>query len=103
MAKTSPSDDEDDDDSIHLTHVVNKPPEKRQRAPSAYNNFIKEEIKRLKAKYSNISHKEAFSAAAKNWAQFPPIQCKRDIGGDDQRKRLRCSDVEEGFKSFHAL
>ncbi|KAK6922252.1 YABBY protein [Dillenia turbinata] len=65
------SDDNDDEDIILFNHIVNKPPEKRQRAPSAYNRFIKEEIRRLKAKYPNMTHKEAFSTAAKNWAHFP--------------------------------
>nr|GMD19527.1 axial regulator YABBY 4 [Ipomoea batatas] len=41
-------------------------PEKRQRAPSAYNCFIKEEIKRLKASNPCMSHKQVFSAASKN-------------------------------------
>nr|QOQ51164.1 YABBY transcription factor [Pinus taeda] len=49
------------------------PPEKRQRVPSVYNRFIKEEIQRIKAKNPDIRHKEAFSAAAKNWAHFPHI------------------------------
>ncbi|KAI0497489.1 hypothetical protein KFK09_020718 [Dendrobium nobile] len=53
----------------------NRPPEKRQRVPSAYNKFIKEEIQRIKASNPDISHREAFSAAAKNWAHFPHIQC----------------------------
>ncbi|CAI0413697.1 unnamed protein product [Linum tenue] len=53
--------------------VVNRPPEKRQRVPSAYNRFIKEEIQRIKAENPDISHREAFSAAAKNWAHFPHI------------------------------
>uniref|UniRef100_A0A2P2KVF9 Axial regulator YABBY 5 n=1 Tax=Rhizophora mucronata TaxID=61149 RepID=A0A2P2KVF9_RHIMU len=53
--------------------VVNRPPEKRQRVPSAYNQFIKEEIQRIKAKNPDISHREAFSTAAKNWAHFPHI------------------------------
>ncbi|KAF5940101.1 hypothetical protein HYC85_021268 [Camellia sinensis] len=72
LDKRSPSlvissdDDEEEEDAVLVNHVVNKPPEKRQRAPSAYNNFIKEEIRRLKAKYPNMTHKEAFSAAAKN-------------------------------------
>jgi hypothetical protein len=48
-------------------------PEKRQRVPSAYNRFIKEEIQRIKAGNPDISHREAFSAAAKNWAHFPHI------------------------------
>ncbi|CAI0476890.1 unnamed protein product [Linum tenue] len=53
--------------------VVNRPPEKRQRVPSAYNRFIKEEIQRIKAENPDITHREAFSAAAKNWAHFPHI------------------------------
>lgn len=50
-----------------------RPPEKRQRVPSAYNRFIKEEIQRIKARNPDISHREAFSTAAKNWAHFPHI------------------------------
>ncbi|GMI81201.1 YABBY5 [Hibiscus trionum] len=53
--------------------VVNQPPGKRQRVPSAYNQFIKEEIQRIKANNPDISHREAFSTAAKNWAHFPHI------------------------------
>ncbi|XVE76945.1 hypothetical protein DITRI_Ditri13aG0021400 [Diplodiscus trichospermus] len=53
--------------------LVNRPPEKRQRVPSAYNRFIKDEIQRIKAGNPDISHREAFSAAAKNWAHFPHI------------------------------
>ncbi|KAK8487296.1 hypothetical protein V6N13_093433 [Hibiscus sabdariffa] len=53
--------------------MVNRPPEKRQRVPSAYNLFIKDEIQRIKAGNPDISHREAFSAAAKNWAHFPHI------------------------------
>ncbi|KAF7124305.1 hypothetical protein RHSIM_Rhsim12G0114400 [Rhododendron simsii] len=34
-------DDEEEDDFIPMNHIVNRPPEKRPRAPSAYNNFIK--------------------------------------------------------------
>ncbi|KAK1552239.1 hypothetical protein Q3G72_012965 [Acer saccharum] len=70
------SDNEDQEDIISVNHIVNKPPEKRQRAPSAYNRFIKEEIRRLKAENPNMAHKEAFSTAAKNRAHFPPIQYK---------------------------
>ncbi|KAH9611183.1 hypothetical protein KSS87_005745 [Heliosperma pusillum] len=50
-----------------------RPPEKRQRVPSAYNRFIKDEIQRIKAGNPDISHREAFSAAAKNWAHYPHI------------------------------
>lgn len=53
--------------------IANRPPEKRQRVPSAYNQFIKEEIQRIKANNPDISHREAFSTAAKNWAHFPHI------------------------------
>ncbi|KAF8020440.1 hypothetical protein BT93_G0990 [Corymbia citriodora subsp. variegata] len=60
-------------DQIPKPPVVNRPPEKRQRVPSAYNRFIKEEIQRIKAGNPDISHREAFSAAAKNWAHFPHI------------------------------
>uniref|UniRef100_A0A0D9WVP6 Uncharacterized protein n=1 Tax=Leersia perrieri TaxID=77586 RepID=A0A0D9WVP6_9ORYZ len=48
-------------------------PEKRQRVPSAYNRFIKEEIQRIKTSNPEISHREAFSAAAKNWAHLPRL------------------------------
>ncbi|KNA11476.1 hypothetical protein SOVF_134890 [Spinacia oleracea] len=53
--------------------TTNRPPEKRQRVPSAYNRFIKDEIQRIKAQNPDITHREAFSAAAKNWAHFPHI------------------------------
>ncbi|NP_001141765.1 Protein YABBY 2 [Zea mays] len=58
-------------DLDHMLHV--RAPEKRQRVPSAYNRFIKEEIRRIKACNPDISHREAFSTAAKNWAHFPNI------------------------------
>ncbi|KAK9274370.1 hypothetical protein L1049_019184 [Liquidambar formosana] len=61
------------DEMIPKPPVVNRPPEKRQRVPSAYNRFIKDEIQRIKAGNPDISHREAFSAAAKNWAHFPHI------------------------------
>ncbi|KAK6926489.1 YABBY protein, partial [Dillenia turbinata] len=47
---------------------IRPPPEKRQRVPSAYNRFIKEEIQRIKASNPDISHREAFSTAAKNFS-----------------------------------
>ncbi|XP_010533193.1 PREDICTED: axial regulator YABBY 4-like isoform X2 [Tarenaya hassleriana] len=71
------SSDNEDEDVPRVNQVVNKPPERRQRAPSAYNCFIKEEISRLKAQNPSISHKEAFSLAAKNWAHFPRVHHKR--------------------------
>ncbi|WOL07925.1 hypothetical protein Cni_G16675 [Canna indica] len=53
-----------------------KPPiraPQKKRAPSAYNRFIKEEIQRIKANNPGITHKQAFSTAAKNWAHLPHI------------------------------
>ncbi|KAK9117188.1 hypothetical protein Sjap_016135 [Stephania japonica] len=72
------ADNDKEDMSLPNNQIINKPPEKRQRAPSAYNHFIKEEIKRIKAREPNITHKEAFSSAAKNWAHFPKIQHNKD-------------------------
>ncbi|KAF7123512.1 hypothetical protein RHSIM_Rhsim12G0073800 [Rhododendron simsii] len=51
---------------------VVKPPEKKHRLPSAYNRFMKEEIQRIKTANPEIPHREAFSAAAKNWARYIP-------------------------------
>ncbi|CAI0478053.1 unnamed protein product [Linum tenue] len=58
---------------LQVSSVFISAPEKRQRVPSAYNRFIKEEIQRIKAENPDITHREAFSAAAKNWAHFPHI------------------------------
>nr|UFY86327.1 YABBY8 protein [Averrhoa carambola] len=59
--------------TVTQERVVNQPPQKRHRAPSLYNQFIKEEIQRIKVNNPEISHREAFSAAAKNWARVPHI------------------------------
>ncbi|CAH9103740.1 unnamed protein product [Cuscuta europaea] len=56
---------------------VVKPPEKKHRLPSAYNRFMKEEIQRIKAANPEIPHREAFSAAAKNWARYIPNPSSR--------------------------
>ncbi|XP_039129979.1 axial regulator YABBY 5-like isoform X1 [Dioscorea cayenensis subsp. rotundata] len=61
-------------------------PEKRQRVPSAYNRFIKEEIQRIKSMNPDISHREAFSAAAKNWAHFPHIHFGLTLDANKQAK-----------------
>ncbi|KAL3850245.1 hypothetical protein ACJIZ3_012127 [Penstemon smallii] len=63
-----------------------RPPEKRQRVPSAYNRFIKEEIQRIKARNPEISHREAFSTAAKNWAHFPHIHFGLNVESNKQAK-----------------
>ncbi|MCD9558476.1 hypothetical protein HAX54_015863 [Datura stramonium] len=81
------SDEEDQlENVLPVNQVVNKPPEKKQRAPSAYNCFIKEEIKRLKTLYPNMTHKQAFSTAAKNWAHFPPSHQDRESCSPGERK-----------------
>ncbi|KAL0705050.1 hypothetical protein Bca4012_071475 [Brassica carinata] len=95
LVTSSDSEDEDRDVS-RVYQVVNKPPEKRQRAPSAYNCFIKEEIRRLKAQNPSMAHKEAFSLAAKNWANFPPVQNRRAASDqcfceDDNNALLSCN------------
>ncbi|KAL8518468.1 hypothetical protein ACS0TY_009733 [Phlomoides rotata] len=58
---------------------VVKPPEKKHRLPSAYNRFMKEEIQRIKAANPEIPHREAFSAAAKNWARYIPASSEGSI------------------------
>ncbi|XP_006664216.1 protein YABBY 6 [Oryza brachyantha] len=63
-----------------------RPPEKRQRVPSAYNRFIKEEIRRIKANNPDISHREAFSTAAKNWAHYPNIHFGLSPGHEGSKK-----------------
>ncbi|KAJ4970243.1 hypothetical protein NE237_003342 [Protea cynaroides] len=70
-----------------------RPPEKRQRAPSAYNRFIKEEIQRIKANNPDISHREAFSTAAKNWAHFPHTHFGLTLDGNNHIK------IDEAFGS----
>ncbi|XP_044504516.1 putative axial regulator YABBY 2 isoform X2 [Mangifera indica] len=65
-----------------------RPPEKRQRVPSAYNRFIKDEIQRIKASNPDISHREAFSTAAKNWAHFPHIRFGLKLDGNKQQGKL---------------
>nr|XP_043609690.1 axial regulator YABBY 5-like [Erigeron canadensis] len=79
--------------------VINRAPEKRQRVPSAYNRFIKEEIQRIKARNPDISHREAFSAAAKNWAHFPHIHF--GLKGDQtsagvNKNSMRQQETERG-------
>ncbi|XP_059300295.1 putative axial regulator YABBY 2 isoform X2 [Lycium ferocissimum] len=73
-----------------------RPPEKRQRVPSAYNRFIKEEIQRIKASNPDISHREAFSTAAKNWAHFPHIHFGLKLDGNKQTNKLDHAVAGEG-------
>ncbi|KAI3953598.1 hypothetical protein MKW92_024097 [Papaver armeniacum] len=96
---------ENDEEEENLpTPIINKPPEKRQRAPSAYNRFIKEEIQRLKVVEPNMTHKEAFSTAAKNWAHFPRLQHRENgesCSAFGRENVTTNSDVNE-VDAFHA-
>ncbi|KAK7347529.1 hypothetical protein VNO80_22061 [Phaseolus coccineus] len=78
--------------NVSEERVVNRPPEKRQRVPSAYNQFIKEEIQRIKANNPDISHREAFSTAAKNWAHFPHIHFGLMLDSNNQAKMENVSE-----------
>ncbi|WOL10552.1 protein YABBY 4-like isoform X1 [Canna indica] len=91
------------EEELPRTPAVNRPPEKRQRVPSAYNRFIKDEIQRIKAGNPDITHREAFSAAAKNWAHFPHIHFglmpDQGLKNASMRQDLQGEDVlpKEGF------
>ncbi|CAI0385977.1 unnamed protein product [Linum tenue] len=95
LTKQQQEEEEEEEEAAvhHLNRIINKPPEKRQRAPSAYNRFIKEEIKRLKADNPKMPHKEAFSMAAKNWAHFPPAHY------DDNEVGFNKQQLQEGGRS----
>ncbi|KAL1568546.1 protein CRABS CLAW-like [Salvia divinorum] len=71
QSASSPSSTSSEPSTPKAPFVV-KPPEKKHRLPSAYNRFMKEEIQRIKAANPDIPHREAFSAAAKNWARYIP-------------------------------
>ncbi|KAF0923714.1 hypothetical protein E2562_006686 [Oryza meyeriana var. granulata] len=86
-------------DTEHLLHV--RSPEKRQRVPSAYNRFIKEEIRRIKANNPDISHREAFSTAAKNWAHFPNIHF--GLGSHESSKKLDEAIAAPGTQKVQRL
>ncbi|KAM0829536.1 hypothetical protein ACQ4PT_066821 [Festuca glaucescens] len=81
---------------------VRQTPEKRQRVPSAYNRFIKEEIRRIKANNPDISHREAFSTAAKNWAHYPNIHFGLHPGRDGGSKKLAVDVDAPAAKKIHA-
>ncbi|CAM0948741.1 unnamed protein product [Alopecurus aequalis] len=100
MAMFSPQIDLLQEQTLHT-----RPPEKRQRVPSAYNRFIKEEIRRIKANNPDISHREAFSTAAKNWAHYPNIHFGLSKGGHpcEGGKKVAAVDVDApAAKKIHA-
>ncbi|XP_047048304.1 protein YABBY 6-like isoform X2 [Lolium rigidum] len=90
-------------DLLHEQTLHARPaPEKRQRVPSAYNRFIKEEIRRIKANNPDISHREAFSTAAKNWAHYPNIHFGLHPGHDGGSKKLAVDVDAPAAKKIHA-
>ncbi|XP_054808831.1 axial regulator YABBY 4 [Prosopis cineraria] len=81
IADKSTCSDSGEDDAIPMSYyAINERPGKRQKTPSAYNRFIREEIRRLKIENPDMVHKEAFRTAAKNWANFPQAQSEGDEG-----------------------
>ncbi|KAJ6384750.1 hypothetical protein OIU77_028042 [Salix suchowensis] len=80
-----------------------RPPEKRQRVPSAYNRFIKDEIQRIKATNPDINHREAFSTAAKNWAHFPHIHFGLKLDSNKHPKLDHQSFAGEGTQNTSGL
>ena len=46
-----------------------------KRAPSAFNLFMREELKRVKNLNPNLKHQDAFKTAAHNWKKGPSGQC----------------------------
>ncbi|KAL7127047.1 hypothetical protein ABFS83_14G228000 [Erythranthe nasuta] len=86
----------------YTTTTTPKSPLKRQRVPSAYNRFIKEEIQRIKASNPEIRHREAFSTAAKNWAHFPDINnYGPKLGANKLAKLDHHADAAGGDRSTH--
>ena len=49
----------------------------KKRAPSAFNLFMKAEIGRVKKANKNLSHQDAFKAAAHNWKKAPKVASKK--------------------------
>ncbi|KAI8067818.1 hypothetical protein BC940DRAFT_300534 [Gongronella butleri] len=43
----------------------------KKGGPSAYNNFMKDHLPKVKKAHPNMSHKDAFKLVAKNWATAP--------------------------------
>eukprot|EP00252_Welwitschia_mirabilis_P013372 TRINITY_DN2944_c0_g1_i2.p1 TRINITY_DN2944_c0_g1~~TRINITY_DN2944_c0_g1_i2.p1 ORF type:complete len:137 (+),score=0.94 TRINITY_DN2944_c0_g1_i2:264-674(+) len=70
------------------THI--EKPEKKQRVPTPYNIFIKDEIQRIKAQNPDISHKQAFSAAAKSWAHHPRYHGSANCNQDEEDGGSSC-------------
>ncbi|KAL5725792.1 hypothetical protein ACHQM5_008896 [Ranunculus cassubicifolius] len=75
---------------------VVKPPERKHRLPSAYNRYMKEEIQRIKSANPDIPHREAFSAAAKNWARYVPHPQAGSVSGNAKNERVSAKENIDG-------
>ncbi|EYU36014.1 hypothetical protein MIMGU_mgv1a025679mg [Erythranthe guttata] len=90
------------DTNFQTLMYMHASPLKRQRVPSAYNRFIKEEIQRIKASNPEMRHREAFSTAAKNWAHFPDINnYGLKLGANKLAKLDHHADAAGGDRSTH--
>ncbi|XP_022776712.1 protein CRABS CLAW [Durio zibethinus] len=93
---SSPSSSTSRDPSSPKAPFVVKPPEKKHRLPSAYNRFMKEEIQRIKAANPEIPHREAFSAAAKNWARYiPNSPAASSVSGNSSNEITKSSPLKK--------
>ncbi|KAL7587983.1 hypothetical protein Lser_V15G37860 [Lactuca serriola] len=75
---------------------VKPPPPPNTNDQSIIN--ARQEIQRIKATNSNISHREAFSAAAKNWAHFPHIHFGLMLEGNNHQAKLEQQSNMQGSK-----
>lgn len=101
LNKTIELESPEQDQPPKMTHI--RPPEKRHRVPSAYNKFIKEEIQRIKAGNPHISHREAFSTAAKNWAHFPDIRFGLKMDSNNQAQLDQAIEGDHGTQKALAF
>eukprot|EP01100_Stratorugosa_tubuloviscum_P012499 TRINITY_DN595_c4_g1_i1.p1 TRINITY_DN595_c4_g1~~TRINITY_DN595_c4_g1_i1.p1 ORF type:complete len:128 (+),score=69.19 TRINITY_DN595_c4_g1_i1:166-549(+) len=53
------------------TRKAGKKTDGDKRKPSAYNNFVKKEMAKIKAEDGSIAHKDAFKLAAARWKTAP--------------------------------
>ncbi|KAJ4835928.1 putative axial regulator YABBY 2 [Turnera subulata] len=64
---------------------------------------FEEEIQRIKASNPDISHREAFSTAAKNWAHFPHIHFGLKLDSNKHAKLDHQSFAGEGTKKSNGF
>tara|TARA_Y100000591_G_C21598316_1_gene576726 strand:- start:386 stop:601 length:216 start_codon:yes stop_codon:yes gene_type:complete len=62
---------------------------KGTRKLSAFNIFMKDELKRVKKSHPKISHKDAFKMAAENWKKHSGAKSKAKSSKNVTRKLRR--------------